>query len=84
MKTNDNGRGARVRAARRLRTMTIGTAILGVAATGSFGVLAAITYDGTSTSTTSALTTQATGTTAQAAPIVTSTTRIAHVSSGGS
>ena len=37
---------ARSRAESRLRAMTIGTAVLGVAATGAFGWAAAITYDG--------------------------------------
>lgn len=37
---------ARSRAESRLRAMTIGTAVLGVAATGALGWAAAITYDG--------------------------------------
>ena len=37
---------ARSRADRRLRAMTIGTAMLGVAATGALGWAAAITFDG--------------------------------------
>ena len=49
MNTTDNGRTeARSRANRRLRRMTIGTTMLGVAATGSIGWLAAATYDGAS------------------------------------
>ena len=93
MNTNENGREARVRAARRLRKLTIGTAIMGVAATGGFGALAAVTYDGASntaltttaaTGTTSAGSTTTTTTTTQAAPTVTTTTGTAHVSSGGS
>ena len=39
----------RTRAMRRLRAMTIGTALAGVAATGGFAWLAATTYDGTTT-----------------------------------
>jgi hypothetical protein len=51
MNTNDNGRAeTRSRANGRLRRMTIGTAVLGVLATGSFGGLAALTYDGSSDS----------------------------------
>jgi hypothetical protein len=47
MNTNDNGRAeARSRANRRLRRMTIGTTVLGLAATGSLGWLAAATYSG--------------------------------------
>ena len=41
MSTNDNGRAeARTRANRRLRRMTIGTTMLGLAATGTLGWLA--------------------------------------------
>ena len=55
MKTNDNGRAeARSRANRRLRAMTIGTAVLGVAATGSLGWAAAMTYDGSTANRTAA------------------------------
>lgn len=47
MNTNDNGRTeARSRANRRLRRMTIGTTMLGVAAMGSIGWLAAATDSG--------------------------------------
>ncbi len=47
MNSNDNGRAeARSQANRRLRRLTIGTAMLGVAATGTIGWLAAATYDG--------------------------------------
>ena len=47
MNSNDNGRAeARSLANRRLRRLTIGTAMLGVAATGTIGLLAAVTYDG--------------------------------------
>lgn len=55
MNTYDKRRAeARSRASRRLRTMTIGTAVLGVAATGALGWLAAATYDGSTSSSTSA------------------------------
>jgi hypothetical protein len=63
MNANENGREARARNAKRLRKLTIGTAILGVAATGGFGALAAVTYDGTTAATTIAYTTAATGST---------------------
>ena len=46
MNTNDQRAEARFRASRRLRTMTIGSAILGVAATGGLGWAAALTYNG--------------------------------------
>ena len=88
MNTNENGRAARLRATQRLHNLTIGTAILGITATGGFAALAAITYDGTATTTaTTALTTSGASTTtstSQAAPAATTTTRVAHVSSGGS
>jgi hypothetical protein len=48
MNANAGGRiRARSRADRRLRALTIGTAVLGAAATGAFGYAAAITYTGT-------------------------------------
>jgi hypothetical protein len=91
MNTNEKAREARVRASGRLRRMTIGTAIIGIAATGGFGALAAVTYDGTpaaaATSTTAITTTGTTATSStatKAAPAVTTTTGVAHVSSGGS
>lgn len=49
MNTTAQRAEARSRASHRLRNMTIGTAILGIAATGSLGWAAAITYDGAST-----------------------------------
>ena len=101
MNTTDNGRvEARSRANRRLRRMTIGTTMLGVAATGSIGWLAAATYDGASgparrrrswssasddsAAATSTTTTPSTTATATAAPTVSTTTGNAHASSGGS
>ncbi len=51
MNTADNGREARSRNLQRLRTITIGTAALGVAATGGFGWLAAVSYHGSTTGT---------------------------------
>ena len=62
MKTSDRVRAeARSRASRRLRNMTIGTAILGVAATGSLGWAAAGTpVGGTATSSSAATVTTAT------------------------
>ena len=86
MNTNENRREARVRATMRLRKLTIGTAIIGIAATGGFGALAAVTYGGafTTSFTTTGTTANTTRTTAQSAPGVGTTTRTAHVSSGGS
>ncbi len=61
MNNTDNGRTlARSRANRRLRNLTIGTAAFGIAATGSLGWLAAMSYDGS----TSVATTAVAGTTA--------------------
>ena len=57
MNATDNGREARSRATRRLRRLTIGTAALGVAATGGFGWLAAMTYDGAAVTATTTTTT---------------------------
>ena len=100
MHTNDNGRAeARARANRRLRRMTIGTTMLGLAATGSLGWLAGVTDDGTTAigaetaivsdsasaaaGTTSSMTTTAT-THDATTPTVTTTTGSGHASSGGS
>lgn len=49
MNTNDTRPAARFRATRRLRTMTIGTALVGLAATGGLGWVAAATYSGSTT-----------------------------------
>ena len=100
MSTNDNGRAeARTRANRRLRRMTIGTTMLGLAATGTLGWLAGVTDNGTtaigaetaivtdstsaSTGITSSTTTTST-TPATTTPTVTTTTGSGHASSGGS
>ena len=94
MNTTDTAREARTRNLARLRKLTIGTAALGVAATTGFGYLAAMSYDGTTTTaattaymtTASAATatTSTTTTSATSAPAVTSTTSAAHTSTGGS
>lgn len=97
MSTNDNGRAeARSRANRRLRRMTIGTTMVGVVATGTFGWLAGATYDGATSigaetaivaDSTSASTDTATRSSTAAAattPTVTTTTGSGHASSGGS
>ena len=99
MNTNDNGRAeARSRANHRLRRMTIGTAMLGVVATGTLGCLAGATNDGatstgaetaivtdsTSASTDTAATTTTAPTITTTSPTVTTTTGIGHASSGGS
>jgi len=56
MNTTDNGRAlARSRANKRLRNLTIGTAVFGVAATWGLGWLAAVTYDGSSAGATGAV-----------------------------
>ena len=53
----------RDRAVRRLRAITIGTSLAGVAAVGGFGAVAAASYDGTTTDvTTAAVTTTSTST----------------------
>lgn len=96
MHTNDHGRAdARSRATRRLRHLTIGTTLLGVAGTGLLSGLAGLTYDGTpsTTSTVAAITSSITtddGATSTAAPSVSATPLVtvaqgaAHVSTGGS
>jgi hypothetical protein len=100
MKTTDNGRAlARSRANQRLRNLTIGTAVFGVAATGGLGWLAAMTYDGssaaattvtavattgTTTTGTTAGTSTSTGVAATAAPVVTAVGGTAHATTGGS
>jgi hypothetical protein len=53
----------RDRAVARLRALTIGTSIAGIAAVGGFGALAAVSYDGTSTGITTAAITTGTSTT---------------------
>ncbi len=60
MNTNDQRAEARSRANRRLRRMTIVTAILGVAATGGLGWASALTYNGalTQSALTAAVTTE--------------------------
>jgi hypothetical protein len=55
MNTIDAAREARSRNLARLRTMTIGTAALSVAAVGGFGWLADMTYHGTTPTRTTAL-----------------------------
>ena len=101
MNTTDNGRTeARSRANRRLRSMTIGTTALGIAATGSLGWLAAATYDRArrgrpETTIVSAAagagrhadhdrSAATTAPAATAAPTVSTTTGNAHAVSGGS
>ncbi len=98
MNTNDNRRAAaRSRANRRLQRMTIGTAMLGVVATGGLGWLAAVTYNGSTalgataivrtddeggSAATPASSSTATGT--SSSPAVASVQGGAHVSTGGS
>ena len=87
MNTTTTAREARTRNLARLRTLTIGTAVLGVAATTGFGYVAAMSYSGVTTTTaTTAATTATSGGTAffGTASTITSTTRKGHVSSGGS
>ncbi|HEY4752816.1 MAG TPA: hypothetical protein VIH37_05980 [Candidatus Limnocylindrales bacterium] len=55
MNAIDAAREARSRNLARLRTMTIGTAAVSVAAAGGFGWLAALTYHGTTPTVTTAL-----------------------------
>jgi hypothetical protein len=91
MKTNERARvEARSRAGRRLRNLTIGTAILGVAATGTLGWVAAGTPVGASTTSrstadvTRGTTNAGTGGSTGNAPGVTGTGGRAHVTTGGS
>jgi hypothetical protein len=91
MKTNDRARtDARDRAGRRLRTMTIGAAILGVAATGALGWVAAGTPVGAGTTlgSTAVTTTNAsnagTGGSTQSAPTVTGAAGRTHATTGSS
>lgn len=89
----------RSRAVRRLRSLTLGTAVAGVAATGAFGWLAAATYHGTwtaadagtttaaaadSTTTTDTSSTTDNSTAITSSTPVTNSTGTAHVSTGGS
>ena len=76
MNTIDAAREARSRNLARLRTMTIGTAAVGVAAAGGFGWLAAMNYRGTTpTATTAVAAVNRTSTTSgAAAPNATATT----------
>lgn len=89
----------RDRAIARLRALTIGSSIAGIAAVGGFGALAAASYDGNSTGITTAAvttdssttrngtpsTTAGTGTTTtQATAAPTTTTGTAHAATGSS
>jgi hypothetical protein len=73
MNTTNNGRDARADAARRLRNLTIGTAVLGVVATGGLSALAATANRGSDTGATAVVTTAA-GATATPSPTTTTTT----------
>lgn len=73
MNTANNGRDAMTDAARRLRNLTIGSAVFGVVATGGLAALAATTNVGSDVSVT-ALVTTAAGATASSAPTATTTT----------
>jgi hypothetical protein len=95
MNTIHNGRDARSDAARRLRNLTIGTAVLGVVATGSLAALAATTNDGSDMSTSAVVTTAAgstatptlattTSTTMPSTPVVNTATGPGNASTGGS
>ncbi len=99
MNTTDTRAAARSRATRRLRTITIGTAMLSVAATGALGWAAAATYNGSTagsgltagvvTTTVSDGGTSTTAATAAptavaTAPPVTTAIGNAHASTGGS
>jgi hypothetical protein len=89
MNTTATAREARTRNLARLRKLTIGTAALSVAATGGFGWLAAMSTASATTAyttTNKSASTTSSSTTAKAAtaPTVTSVSRTAHVSSGGS
>jgi len=89
----------RDRAIARLRTLTIGTSIAGLAAVGGFGAIAAMSYDGSATDITTAAvvtaddgttdaaattTTTISTTTVQATVAPTATTGTAHAATGSS
>ncbi len=97
MNTIDHGRDGRSRAAHRLRNLTIGAAVFGVAATGALSVVAAGTQSATGTTITPvvvttagdespAATSPADSTTgaATSAPAVTGSPGPGHASTGGS
>ena len=95
MNAIDNRREARSQAIRRLRKLTIGTAVLGVAATTGFGTLAAATYTGAGHTATVATTTTTTPTTSTrsrgnggiasaVSGLFGTTTGTAHATTGGS
>ena len=96
MNTIHNGRDARADAARRLRNLTIGTAVLGVVATGGLAAIAATTNDGSDMSASAVVTTAAQSTaaptpgttaataTTPSAPVVTTATGPGNASTGGS
>ena len=94
MNTIDNKREARSQALKRLRTITIGTAVLGVAATAGFGTLAAVTYTGASPNATVATTTNTRtsstrsqgngGIASVVSGLLGASTGTAHATSGGS
>lgn len=88
MNTNDVRAVARSRANRRLTSLTIGTAILGVVATGSLGLVAAATSHASSPSSGQSASLFASSLSLNgifgAAPTVTSGSGRAHVSTGGS
>jgi hypothetical protein len=87
--------GDRDRAIARLRALTIGSSIAGIAAVGGFGALAAASYDGSATGITTAAVTTDTSTadggtsttnttTTQATAAPTTTTATAHAATGSS
>ncbi|HEY8871147.1 MAG TPA: hypothetical protein VIM30_17390 [Candidatus Limnocylindrales bacterium] len=77
--------GARDRALARLRTITVGTALAGVAATGAFGSAAAMTYSGHSGGTLNVATTaNSTAPTTTANPTTNETTATQSTNSSSS
>ena len=90
MKTTDNRREARSRANRRLRNLTIGTAVFGVVATGGLTALAAATTSGGATpstvtaSTTATTSPPTTTTTTAGAPVVSAASGPGVATTGGS
>ncbi len=93
MNAIDNRRVVRAQATKRLRRITIGTAVLGVAATAGFGTLAATTYAGASPAATTTTTTAAStrrdqnssgGIASAVSGLLGGTTGAAHATSGGS
>ncbi len=78
------GKAVRSRATRRLRNLTIGTTLAGIAASAGFGWLAALTYDGSNLTTASTAGSTSTTTTSDSTVTAPSTSIGTTGSSSGS